>query len=104
MLRHLSHSPGTEVPGAFFFYCLKNHVGDMRTLNNSFHPHQSTVVEMATPEGVNGTTCDAQQYQQSLVSSTNPNPSITCLTHGQSIGLAVSTQSLCLDVVSQPSL
>jgi hypothetical protein len=38
--------------------------------------------------GVNGTVCNAQQYSQSLPS--NPNPSISCLTHGQTIGLAVS--------------
>ncbi len=36
-------------------------------------------------EGVNGTVCNAQQYQQFWSNGT-----ITCLTHGQSIGLAVS--------------
>jgi len=39
---------------------------------------------------VRGTVCNEQQYNQSR----NPNPTITCLTHGQSIGLAVSTQPL----------
>ena len=40
---------------------------------------------MSALEGVNGTVCNAQQYQQFLSNGT-----ITCLTHGQSIGLAVS--------------
>jgi len=43
---------------------------------------------------VNGTVCDAQQYKQSLSSRDNPNPTISCLTHGQTIGLAVGTQPL----------
>jgi len=46
---------------------------------------------MSLLDSVNGTVCDAQQYQQSLSSLTSLNPSITCLTHGQSIGLAVGT-------------
>jgi hypothetical protein len=56
---------------------------------------------MTTPEGVNGTTCDAQQYQQSFLSLNSLDPSISCLTHGQSIGLAVSTQFqiLCAEFV-----
>jgi hypothetical protein len=50
----------------------------------------------ALPDGVwvNGTVCNAQQYNQSLPSPDNRNPTISCLTHGQSIGLAVSTQPL----------
>jgi hypothetical protein len=72
----------------------------MDAVNSSFHPHQ---IGMTTLEGVNGTTCDAQQYQQSLSSPTNPNPSITCLTHGQSIGIAVGTRSFCVTIVSQPA-
>ena len=51
---------------------------------------------MATVDGVNGTVCNAEQYQQSLSSYDNPNPSISCLTRGASIGLAVSTMSTCL--------
>jgi hypothetical protein len=43
---------------------------------------------------VNGTVCNAQQFNQSLSSRDNPNPTISCLTHGQSIGLAVGTQPL----------
>ena len=43
---------------------------------------------------VNGTVCNAQQFNQSLSSRDNPNPTISCLTHGQSIGLAVGNQSL----------
>ncbi len=58
-------------------------------------PHPlTTVKEMTTLGGVNGTICDAQQYQQSLLSLTSVNPSISCLTHGQTIGLAVRTQFL----------
>ena len=45
---------------------------------------------MTALDGVNGTLCNAEQYQQSLSSYDNPNPSTSCLTHGQSIGLAVS--------------
>ena len=44
---------------------------------------------MAALDGVNGTVCNAQQYQLSISSDDNPNPSISCLTHGQAIGLAV---------------
>jgi len=51
---------------------------------------------MSTLEGVNGTTCDAQQYQQSLLPLTSPNRTVSCLTHGQTIGLAVGTQFLCV--------
>ncbi len=40
---------------------------------------------MSALEGVNGTVCNAQQYQQF-----RSNRTITCLTHGQSTGLAVS--------------
>ena len=43
---------------------------------------------------VNGTVCNAQEFEQSLSSRDNPNPTISCLTHGQSIGLAVGTQTL----------
>ena len=91
MLRRLSPSPGTEVPGSFFPLLKNPRCGPKDALNISFHPRQSTVIEMTTLERVNGTTCNAQEYQQSLPSPTNPDPSITCLSHGQSIGLAVGT-------------
>ncbi|KAF8274486.1 hypothetical protein EI94DRAFT_1696019 [Lactarius quietus] len=39
--------------------------------------------------GVNGTVCNAQQYTQSKLT----NPTITCLTHGQSIGLALTAEA-----------
>jgi hypothetical protein len=44
---------------------------------------------MAALDGVNGTVCNAQQYLLSIPSASNPNPSISCLSHGQAIGLAV---------------
>ena len=43
---------------------------------------------------VNGTVCNAQQFNQSISSRDNPNPTISCLTHGQSIGLAVGNHPL----------
>jgi len=52
--------------------------------------HPST--SMSAFDGVHGTVCNEQQYQQSLV--TDPHPTITCLTHGQSIGLTVSVLSV----------
>ncbi|KAI0305707.1 hypothetical protein B0F90DRAFT_1624778 [Multifurca ochricompacta] len=48
---------------------------------------------MATLGGVNGTVCNAHQYEQSLPSLINPDPSISCLTHGQSIGLALTAEA-----------
>ena len=50
---------------------------------------------MTTPgvtvnDTVGGTVCNAQQYDRFLQSSDSSSPSISCLTHGQSIGLAVS--------------
>lgn len=41
---------------------------------------------MSASDRVYGTLCDAQEYQQSLLTDST----ISCLTHGQSIGLAVS--------------
>ena len=38
----------------------------------------------------NGIVCTLEEYLQSRVSDQNPYPSITCLTRGQSIGVAVS--------------
>jgi len=52
------------------------------------------------PSSVNGTVCDAQQYQQSLSSLTSLDPSITCLTHGQSIGLALTAEASFISLIS----
>ena len=47
---------------------------------------------MAASDGVNGTVCNAQQYNQFIQSSADgSDPTISCLTHGETIGLAVST-------------
>ncbi|KAH9978630.1 hypothetical protein BGW80DRAFT_1442629 [Lactifluus volemus] len=46
--------------------------------------------------GVNGTVCSAQEYEESLSS---PNPSLTCLTHGQSIGLTIVAETSLLSIV-----
>ncbi len=54
-------------------------------LSNSF-----TATLMAALGGVNGTVCNAQQYRQSLQSYGSLSPSISCLTHGEIIGLVVS--------------
>ena len=48
---------------------------------------------MAALGGVNGTVCNAQQYNQSQEfrnNATYGGPPISCLTRGESIGLAVS--------------
>ena len=50
---------------------------------------------MTALDGVNGTVCNAEQYQRSLSSDNSPSPSISCLTHGQTIGLAVSVCLCC---------
>jgi len=55
---------------------------------------------MLVLDSVNGTVCNAQQYQQSLSSLTSLNPSITCLTHGQSIGLALTAEASFISLVS----
>jgi hypothetical protein len=47
---------------------------------------------MPTLRGINGTVCDAEQYQQSISSPTDPNYFISYLSNGQSIGLVVSVQ------------
>ncbi|KAH9978631.1 hypothetical protein BGW80DRAFT_1280089, partial [Lactifluus volemus] len=49
--------------------------------------------------GVNGTVCNEQQYQQSLTSPTNPNPTISCLTRGQTIGLVVTVEASLLSLI-----
>ena len=47
---------------------------------------------MAAYDGVNGTVCDAQQFSEFIQSSADgSDPTISCLTHGETIGLAVST-------------
>ncbi|KAI9508220.1 hypothetical protein F5148DRAFT_1198381 [Russula earlei] len=56
---------------------------------------------MTVLDGVNGTVCNMQQYQQSLLSLTSPSPdpSISCLTHGQSIGLALTAEASLISLV-----
>jgi len=54
---------------------------------------------MTALDGVNGTVCNAEQYQQSLFSYNGPNSSISCLTHGQSIGLALTAEASLLSFV-----
>ncbi|KAH9978831.1 hypothetical protein BGW80DRAFT_698771 [Lactifluus volemus] len=49
--------------------------------------------------GVNGTVCNAQQYQQSLSSATSLNPTITCLTQGQAIGLTLISETAFLSLL-----
>jgi hypothetical protein len=49
---------------------------------------------MTALDGVKGTVCNEQQYNQSL--ELNVAPSISCLTHGESIGLAVGIWSTSL--------
>ena len=59
--------------------------------------HPLSTTEMSALDDsvwVNGTVCNAQQFNQSLSSRDNPNPTISCLTHGQSIGLAVGNHPL----------
>jgi hypothetical protein len=45
---------------------------------------------MSVTDGVNGTVCNAQQYQQFLSHLDDPDPVLTCLTHGETIGFTVS--------------
>ena len=52
---------------------------------------------MVAPDTVYGTVCTAQQYDQFIQSSANgSSPNITCLTHGETIGLAVRILLVCL--------
>ncbi|KAH9083445.1 hypothetical protein EDB83DRAFT_15305 [Lactarius deliciosus] len=53
---------------------------------------------MSTPGGVNGTVCNTQQYQQSLLNTSHP--TITCLTHGQSIGLTLTAEASFLSLAA----
>ena len=57
--------------------------------------------KMSGLSGVNGTVCNMQQYQQSLLTDTYP--TISCLTRGQNIGLAVSIL-ICRDTYSKVKL
>jgi len=45
-------------------------------------------------DGVNGTVCNALQYQQFLSSKASNNPTISCLSRGQTIGMTVSDLAL----------
>ena len=59
---------------------------------------------MTTSDSVNGTVtvCNAQQYNQFIQSSANgSNPMISCLTHGETIGLVVINLlvRLCLKLI-----
>jgi hypothetical protein len=49
-----------------------------------------TAVVMTALDGVNGTVCNAQQYQQSLQSYDGRSPSISCLKPDERIGLVVN--------------
>ncbi|KAN0130873.1 hypothetical protein V8E53_011251 [Lactarius tabidus] len=58
---------------------------------------------MSAPDGdgVHGTVCTAEQYQ--ISTNQNPkdhNPTITCLTHGQSIGLTVTAEASFLSLIA----
>jgi len=48
-------------------------------------------------DGVHGTVCNAQQYQQSLL---NDPHNITCLTHGQSIGLTLTAETSFVSLIA----
>jgi len=50
--------------------------------------------------GVNGTVCNAQQYQLSLQSSDSSSPSISCLTHGENIGLVLIAEASLISAIS----
>ncbi|KAH9978624.1 hypothetical protein BGW80DRAFT_1165386 [Lactifluus volemus] len=55
---------------------------------------------MSALGGVNGTVCNEQQYQLSLSSPDNPNPPISCLSHGQTIGLAFTSEVSFLSIAA----
>ncbi|KAF8258920.1 hypothetical protein EI94DRAFT_1618955 [Lactarius quietus] len=58
---------------------------------------------MSAPDGdgVHGTVCTEDQYQSSTnVYPNETNPSITCLTHGQGIGLTVVAEASLLSIVA----
>jgi hypothetical protein len=54
-------------------------------------PFISIAIEMLASDGVHGTVCNAQQYEESLLLLSNPEPQISCMTHAENIGLMVST-------------
>jgi len=54
---------------------------------------------MTALEGMNGTVCDAEQYQQSLLSFDSRNPSISCLTHGEVVGLVLTAETSTLSCI-----
>ncbi|KAI0276627.1 hypothetical protein BGY98DRAFT_919174 [Russula aff. rugulosa BPL654] len=54
---------------------------------------------MTALDGVNGTVCNPQQYQQSLQFYDSLSPSIWCLTHGESIGLAFDAEASVLSCI-----
>jgi hypothetical protein len=49
---------------------------------------------MAALDGVNGTVCNALQYKQFLSSQASLDPSIACLSRGETIGMTVSNPAL----------
>ncbi|KAH9013781.1 hypothetical protein EDB84DRAFT_1590401 [Lactarius hengduanensis] len=51
---------------------------------------------MSVLDGVHGTVCNAEQYRL----SNDTNPTITCLTHGQSIGLALTAEASFLSLAA----
>ncbi|KAH9953521.1 hypothetical protein BC827DRAFT_129599 [Russula dissimulans] len=55
---------------------------------------------MTALDGVNGTVCNADQYSQSLTSHNSRSPWISCLTHGESIGLALTAESSFISLAS----
>jgi hypothetical protein len=66
------------------------------TASPFFPIHSAVVMTEIYGPGVHGTVCNEQQYQQSLQSQDSRSPSISCLTHGDIIGLVVSIQLICL--------
>jgi hypothetical protein len=48
----------------------------------------------AALDGVNGTVCNALQYQKFLSSKASNNPTISCLSRGQTIGMTVRNLAL----------
>ncbi|KAN0105265.1 hypothetical protein V8E52_011204 [Russula decolorans] len=57
---------------------------------------------MTALDGVNGTVCNAQQYDQSqeFRNHNYSGPSISCLTHGESIGLAIAAEASFISSIS----
>ncbi|KAF8502220.1 hypothetical protein F5888DRAFT_1177482 [Russula emetica] len=55
---------------------------------------------MTALDGVHGTVCNEQQYNQSLQSYDSSSPSISCLTHGESIGLVLIAEASLISLIS----